>query len=148
GHDWGGLLGWWLADAHPQRLLSLSILNAPHPRVFQRAFLRHPSQLLRSVYLLLFQVPFATEASLKHNDFWLLTRMLTASSRADTFSEQDLQRYREAWSREGALEGMLAWYRALPQYAGRELPHGSIDPPTQIIWGDRDAALDRAMAEE
>src|SRR4029077_1362224 len=31
-HDWGGLVAWGLASAHPSRVSSLSVLATPHPQ--------------------------------------------------------------------------------------------------------------------
>jgi pimeloyl-ACP methyl ester carboxylesterase len=31
GHDWGASLAWQIADQHPERLVSLTILSRPHP---------------------------------------------------------------------------------------------------------------------
>jgi pimeloyl-ACP methyl ester carboxylesterase len=41
---------------------------------------------------------------------------------------------------------MLNWYRALRQDA-RSLPPPRIRAPVRVIWGDRDAFLDRGLAE-
>jgi pimeloyl-ACP methyl ester carboxylesterase len=37
GHDWGASLAWQIADQHPERLASLTILSRPHPLAFARA---------------------------------------------------------------------------------------------------------------
>jgi pimeloyl-ACP methyl ester carboxylesterase len=37
GHDWGASLAWQIADQHPGRLASLTILSRPHPLAFARA---------------------------------------------------------------------------------------------------------------
>src|SRR5689334_7495 len=37
GHDWGGQVSWGVADAHPERLASLTVLSRPHPQSFRRA---------------------------------------------------------------------------------------------------------------
>src|SRR5215813_10179926 len=37
GHDWGGQVAWGVADRHPERLASLTILSRPHPAAFIRA---------------------------------------------------------------------------------------------------------------
>ncbi len=37
GHDWGGSIAWALADRHPPRLASLTVLSRPHPNAFNRA---------------------------------------------------------------------------------------------------------------
>jgi pimeloyl-ACP methyl ester carboxylesterase len=41
---------------------------------------------------------------------------------------------------------MLNWYRALPGYAG-SIRAERIRVPVRVIWGDRDAALDRSLEQ-
>ena len=40
GHDWGGVVAWAFAAAHPEMLDKLIIVNAPHPTVFSRELLK------------------------------------------------------------------------------------------------------------
>ena len=35
-HDWGGVVGWIFAEMYPEFLKGLIILNAPHPKIFQK----------------------------------------------------------------------------------------------------------------
>ncbi|WP_217570009.1 alpha/beta fold hydrolase [Mesorhizobium sp. GbtcB19] len=37
GHDWGGMIAWWLAMRVPQVVRRLVLLSAPHPRHYLRA---------------------------------------------------------------------------------------------------------------
>ncbi len=37
GHDWGAGIAWGIADEHPDRLASLTVLSRPHPTAFNRA---------------------------------------------------------------------------------------------------------------
>ena len=39
GHEWGSVIAWDFAAAHPEMLHKLVILNAPHPAVFARELL-------------------------------------------------------------------------------------------------------------
>ena len=57
GHDWGGLVAWWVASHHPERIERLAILNAPHPGIVGAYMRHHPGQWMRSVYVGLFQLP-------------------------------------------------------------------------------------------
>ena len=38
GHDWGGILGWWVATFYPGMLNGLAALEAPHPLCFLGAW--------------------------------------------------------------------------------------------------------------
>lgn len=144
GHDWGGVLAWHLAARNPERVRAACILNAPHPGSLASFALTHPTQLLRSGYVGFFQIPALPEWLLRAGDHLLLRRALTGSSRAGTFDPALLGAYATAWRTQGALTGMLNWYRALP--LARPLL-SIIEVPIQVIWGDRDTALDAALAE-
>ena len=146
GHDWGGVVAWHLAARNQERIERAAILNAPHPATLQRYMLAHPSQAAKSWYVGFFQVPSLPEMVLGAGDFASLRRSLGATARPGTFTTEDAARYRAAWGQPGALTAMLNWYRALPIGAGSVRP-GRVQVPVRVIWGDRDAYLDRGLAE-
>ena len=146
GHDWGGLVAWWAASLHPERIERLAILNATHPGVFGSYIRRHPGQWLRSAYVALFQIPRFPEKRLTSQGGRVLRRALSGSSRPGSFSESDLDRYAGAWLQPGAMTGMLNWYRALAQLPRRN-PVPRVAAPTLILWGQRDHALQPGLAE-
>ena len=57
GHDWGGVIAWAFAAAHPEMLDKLIIVNAPHPTVFARELAGNPAQQKASSYFNLFTSP-------------------------------------------------------------------------------------------
>jgi pimeloyl-ACP methyl ester carboxylesterase len=146
GHDWGGVVAWHLAARNPGRVARAAILNAPHPATLGRYMLAHPSQAARSWYVAFFQAPLLPELTLRATDFAALRRSMAGTARATIFSEEDFARYRAAWSRPGALTAMLNWYRALVR-STRSVQRERIRVPVRLIWGDRDAFLDRGLAE-
>ena len=44
GHDWGALVAWAFALAHPEAVSRLIIVNVPHPAIFARELRRNPAQ--------------------------------------------------------------------------------------------------------
>src|SRR5205085_9733856 len=73
-----------------------------------------------------------------------LRRALRRTSRPGTFTAEDFRHSREAWARPGALTAMLNWYRALRLSAASL---SRVRVPVRVIWGDKDAFLDRGLAE-
>jgi len=145
GHDWGGVVAWWLALRNPERLDRLAILNAPHPATLASYAAGHPGQLVKSWYVLFFQFPVLAEAAFRAGNFRMPAGALAGTSRRGTFTREDLDRYRAAWAEPGAVTGMLNWYRALRRR--RRPPSGRIRVPTLILWGDRDAFLQPGLAD-
>ncbi len=144
GHDWGGIVAWQLAARFPENVERTVILNAPHPGTLLSHAFWHPFQFVRSAYVGFFQVPGLPELVLKAGDHALLANTLTRSSLPGTFSADELDSYREAWSQKGALTAMLNWYRAMP---AAKPCHARIQSPLRVIWGDKDTALDQGLAE-
>lgn len=145
GHDWGGIVAWWLASAHPERVARLAVANAPHPDTVWPFIRRNPTQLLRSTYVGLFQIPNLPERFLAAGRYRALRETLLRTSWPGTFSAEDLGLYQDAWSQPGALTGMLNWYRALVRRPAK--PVGRVKAPTRIFWGRRDPALAAGLAE-
>ena len=57
GHDWGAVIGWWVAARYPERLNRVVLMDGPHPDVWGKQALKHPTQALRSTYAAFFQLP-------------------------------------------------------------------------------------------
>lgn len=139
GHDWGGSVAWALAERHPERLRSLTVLSTPHHRAIAWA-MRHSDQARKSWYMAAFQVPVIPELVLRRR----LPRVLRASG----LPEQDVQRYAGRLRERGATTASLAWYRAIPlRRSGSDGTAGRrISTPTTYLWGRDDPALGRAAA--
>jgi epoxide hydrolase 4 len=146
GHDWGAGVAWTLANKYPERLQRLGILNVPHPAVMRRFLLRDFEQIRRSWYVFLFQLPWLPETGLKRDDWRGLIGSLRNTSKPNSFTDEDILKYKEAWSQPGALTAMINWYRALIQ----QMPKLPDDPRilvrTLMMWGLRDFALSHRMA--
>jgi len=147
GHDWGAAVAWWVALKYPELLKKLVILNVPHPVVMKRYARTHFRQMLKSWYILFFQLPWLPERLLGEDGFEVATEMLKATSRQGSFSEAELAQYRRAWDRPHALRGMINWYRALFRTPQTErMDSLRVTVPTLIIWGRHDVALEWEMA--
>jgi pimeloyl-ACP methyl ester carboxylesterase len=145
GHDWGGVVAWWLAMLAPERIGRLVVINAPHPDAFRRELMT-PQQMMRSWYAAAFQVPVLPEVAFRANGYAMLEHIFRASSvRPGAFSDEDIRRYQEAAARPGALTAMINYYRAAARHPSpptRTIPH-----PTLLIWGEQDQALTIRLTE-
>jgi len=141
GHDWGGIVAWLLVMRRPDLVRGVAVLNAPHPATFHLA-LRHPSQLLKSWYAFLFQLPWFPEAALTFQDFGIVRHVLRRQpTRAGAFSRGDIRLYRDALAVPGALTAALNYYRAAAWFRGDVRGLQPYHGPATVIWGERDAAL-------
>lgn len=147
GHDWGAAVAWWVALHYPDRLHRLAILNVPHPAVMMKTLFSSFSQLRRSWYMFFFQVPFLAEAILRNNDWEAMVNILVKDSRSGSFSQDDIERYRQAWWHQDAITSMLNWYRAAFQMSPDLSADLRIQVPTLMLWGAQDKALSYDMAQ-
>jgi pimeloyl-ACP methyl ester carboxylesterase len=140
GHDWGGSIAWGLADRHPQRIASLTVLSRPHPNAFNRA-LQMPDgdQAHRSRHHKAFLEPGAADVVLADDVKWLRERLSAAG-----VPQAAIAQHLSVLGNKQAMEAALAWYRARGAIRG---PLGPIRVPTLYIWGDADDTVGRPAAE-
>jgi pimeloyl-ACP methyl ester carboxylesterase len=141
-HDWGGLLAWIVAMRHPRLIDRLVVLNVPHPACFIREF-RRPAQLLRSWYMLFFQIPVLPEFLIGIRSARIIARAIRLTSSDPTrFPKEVTEVYRQNAARKGGLTAMLNWYRALLRGGGlrrcRDSGFPTIQAPTLLLWGGAD----------
>jgi pimeloyl-ACP methyl ester carboxylesterase len=147
GHDWGAAVAWSVANKYPERLLKMVILNVPHPSVMIKFLRRSFAQLRKSWYMFFFQLPWLPENLSRFRNWNAITKVLTKSSRPGTFSQTDLEMYRQAWAQPKAFRSMINWYRSMLQKPPEPPVSPRITVPTLLIWGAQDQALGREMAQ-
>ena len=132
---------------------SWSSSMSPHPAVMQHFIFSRASQLRKSWYIFAFQPPALPEWLLSRNHYASLRRAMVNSARPDTFSQEDIDLYIQAWSQPGALTAMLNWYRAIfrsglrSSWNPNKMTAARIHVPTLMLWGALDFALSREMAQ-
>jgi len=146
GHDWGALVAWTLANKYPDRLHRMSIMNVPHPAVIRRFLQRDFDQIRRSWYVFFFQFPWIPEAWMRRDDWRGAVRALRGSANIHSFTNEDIEKHKEAWSQPGAIKSMINWYRASIQLMSKLPKDSRIKIPTLMMWGMKDFALTHRMA--
>lgn len=148
GHDWGGVIAWTFAGLYPQRLARLAILNAPHMKLYTDR-VRRSSQMLRSLYVLLFRLPLLPERLLAGRHFRLVrTIFRTMPARKPAFTEQGIEAYVNMLAQPGALRAALDYYRINMRPDALALARSArTDAPVLVIWGERDPALENGLLD-
>lgn len=147
GHNRGGAVAWEFAYAYPEMVNRLIVINQAHLAKIIAA-LRTPQQLLQSWYFFVFQLPWLPEALFRKSDYQLLKGgFLNYAIEKDAFTASDLEVYKEAAARPGALTAMVNWYRNFFQSWLVDRRWGVLKVPTLMIWGEGDAAMGKELAE-
>ena len=128
-HDWGSIIGWRLAADHPDRFSRFVALAVGHPNALAAVGIR---QMLKSWYVLLFQLRRIAEVIVRAGDFFVL--------RWITRHEPEVAIWRRDLSRPGRLTAGMNWYRAnFTALTKADFPSARI--PTLGIIGSADVAL-------
>lgn len=147
GHDWGGIVAWYTALLHPERISRLATLNSPHPHVFERHIRSNLIQFWKLSYAWFFQLPKLPEWILSRKQFQGAVNSLKSTARPHTFSAEELEEYRKAYAQPNSLPNMINWYRALIQRRRPKLENPRLSIPTMILWGADDKNLRKEMAK-
>ena len=148
-HDWGGAVAWMFAMIYPDLLDRLVVMNAPHPVAFVKDLMRSPRQIMRSWYMLFFQIPALPELALRSFHYAALKSVFRRwAVRKDAFSDEDLKELVKAASQPGALSGGINYYRAMfknlnAATARMDIP--KIKSDTLLIWAENDRALGKEL---
>lgn len=143
GHDWGAVVGWYLAAYYPTRVERLMVMSvgAPWNPEFNSI-----GQREKSWYSNYFQFEGVAEANLKKDD-WALFR---AFSRGEGDSDAAIERWD---AHPGTLTAGLNWYRANSK-PRMPAPDGTPPPPAPHIscnvlgvWSERDHYLTEEQME-
>lgn len=151
GHDWGALVAWFFAGAHPEMTTTLTVLSVGHPAALSDATTTDEDQQARSRYIGLFVQEDKAERVLSENEYQRLRAMFAIGPNPGAVPRSVVDHFVRSLSRPGRLTAGLNYYRAnLSGGRGwRALARKiEVKAPTVLIWGDQDPALGRLQAEK
>jgi pimeloyl-ACP methyl ester carboxylesterase len=103
--------------------------------------------MLKSWYMLFFQIPWLPETLLGLGDAWAIGNALRQSTiQKDALTDEDIRALRAAASRPGALRSGLNYYRAA--FRNEQAVAGLPPVLRRFLWGDRAFAPARARLED
>lgn len=147
GHDWGAAVAWAVGAFHPEVVKKLAILNVPHPSEMRRAFMEfNLSQWTKSWYIFFFQLPFLPEKIVGTQKFFQRTFNSMCMNK-NSWTEEDVKIYAEAYSHEGTVNTTIAYYRAAFReiFSGNQAKFPKIEAPVLMLWGEHDKALGKEL---
>lgn len=129
GHDWGAVLGWFVALRHGNRVSKYAALSVGHPTAYATAGWK---QKLLAYYTVMFQLRGAVEWLLSRNNFTMLLVFTKCAI--------EIENWRNSLREPGRLTAGLNWYRA---NLALVLPtdHGKATMPVMGVYSTQDVAL-------
>ena len=147
GHDWGGAVAWTFATMFPELTEKLVVCNCPHPKLMLDSFKSNPSQLIKSWYIFMHQIPLLPEMIYQFTLPLFFKQFVRGwMYNKHNFSDDDLNEFVKAFKHEGALTGSINYYRAMLQTKPNlKIFDKKIQSPTLLIWGEGDKALGKEL---
>ena len=139
GHDWGALLAWSVAASRPDLIRTLTAVSVPHYAAFLLSALSS-NQLLRSYYIVLFQLPVVPELL-----FRVFPHSFANALRRSGLDPAGIAQVQRDVVDAGALTPGINWYRGLLASSQRAMTR-KVTVPTTFVWGDADTLLGRRGA--
>jgi len=140
GHDWGANIGWQVATLYPELISEFIAMNCPHPAAFYDTITKEYSQMLKSWYILFFQLPVIPEI--------LFTQIIGMGfgrrAKHESLLAGEAKAYLDVYKKPSELTGPINYYRNL--IFSDSVPRSPVTVPVLLIWGEKDAYLNKSMA--
>jgi pimeloyl-ACP methyl ester carboxylesterase len=122
-------------------------MNCPPGEVLLKHLFTNFRQLRRSWYMFFFQLPVIPEWYLRRDVNTFFRKALKGwSVNKGAFTEGDINKYVEAFSKPGAFTAPLNYYRAAFRKPPVKMPPVLAD--TLVIWGEQDKALGKELTKD
>lgn len=111
GHDWGAGITYVAGALAPERFHSLTTIAVPHAARFQEGIRKVPAQMLKSWYMMFFQLRGVAEFAVERNDWSLIKRLWKSWSPGFDLPEEEWDELRATFEAPGVKKAMLGYYR-------------------------------------
>ncbi len=131
GHDWGGATAWAFAQAHPEQITALVVVNVPHPAAMA-AEMQRPGSSQPAAF------GYAADFRAANSEAALDAESLASFVARD---EESQRLYTEAFNR-SSFEAMMNYYRQNPAESRlQQTPTVPVDVPVLQLHGLDDPVL-------
>jgi len=128
-HDWGAMIGWYLAGTKPDCFKSYTAISVGHPKAYASAGFE---QKKKGWYILFFQLDGIAEKVFMANNWSIFRKTVN--------NHPEMDHWIEDLTRPGRLTAGMNWYRAnLSKLWKADFPRVKI--PVFGIWSTEDVAL-------
>jgi pimeloyl-ACP methyl ester carboxylesterase len=139
GHDWGASLAYELGASHPDRVMSVIALSAPHPAGFSRRRSSYGALAGGAYALFLAYVRDAPRVASRPRWLTALAQMASPS-----LHRRDWPALLELFADEETMTEVCRYYRCDLEEPGEPRP---VPVPATVIYGDADGAMPVALFE-
>lgn len=143
GHDWGAVTAYATANLAPDRVVRLITAAVPHTGHFLLNI--RLRQLIRSLYMLRFQLPWLAEWEIPRNDFAWIEALIREWSPGWNFGETEMRPLKDNFQNPQRLKAAISYYRQLPKSLvsplSRRLIFAPVTTPTCMLYGLHDGCI-------
>ncbi len=144
GHDWGAVVAYATALAHPTRLAGVVGLSVPPLPMLLGNLPRHPLQVITSRYMLAFNTPGAARRA-RRRHLRVVDRLWARWTPRGAPDAAALRRAREALSAPGAFEAAVGYYKMLRQPAFYRHLMRPLPIPALVLAGSLDPCIEAGL---
>lgn len=141
GHDWGAIGTYPALAAAPGRFSAAVTMSVPHPGVFRGA--RNLSQLRRSWYVILYQLPAIPALVTPRRDFAMIDKLWRDWSPGYTPDPDEHARLKDCLR--ASMPAPVLYYRSIAKMMSRRPPRVSV--PTLNLHGADDGCVGASLTD-
>lgn len=151
GHDWGAAIAYIAGALSPDRFSSLTTLAVPYGGRLQQGIRKLPSQILKSWYMIFFQLRGVADFAVETRDWALIDRLWRAWSPGWDPGDDEKNALKRTLAQPGVKAAALGYYRAMFETKSeaskqtQKLTDAKVNVPTLAFTGALDGCIDTRL---